>query len=304
MIININQLRSFFTTAKHKSVAIAAEELMVTPPAVSMQIKQLEEKLCMRLMFRERNSIRLTEVGEAVFKKSKLIFKQIEEMEHYFEDISRAKSGVLRIGCPPTPAMHVMPRLVNEFEKIYPEIRIILDMGNSAYLVKSILTRRNELAVIRQRMDEKRLKIRGFATEEVVLVSASRGKALSVDKISVNQLGNIPLVMQQEGSGTREVVFEFFTRFKVTPFVVMESASVDLIKKMTSMDRGAGFLVRSAVQEELATGVLKSVSILEGIPQIHYGIGYLDRRTLSPAAWAFLRLLDQAEVLLPTGKQG
>lgn len=303
MIINVNQLRAFFAAARHKSVTIAAEELMVTPPAVSMQIKQLEEKLCMRLLFRDGNSIRLTEVGSAVYQKSKGIFKQIKDMENYFEDISRARSGVLRIGCPSPTAKHVMPRLVNEFKKAYPEIRIILDVGNSAYLAKSILTRRNELAIIRQRPEDKRLKLRVFATEEVVLLCARNGKTLPVDKISVNQVANTPLIMQREGSGTRGVVLEFFARFGVTPFIVMESASVDLIKELISLDRGAGFLVRSAVQDELAAGILRSVSILEGVPQIHYGIGYLDRRDLSPAAWAFLRLLDQTSSFVPPRKQ-
>lgn len=300
MILNINQLRAFFTAAKFNSVSEAAHELMVTPPAVTMQVKQLEETLGIRLMFRHGNAIRLTDVGKTVFKKSKVIFGRIREMENFLEDISRAKSGVLRIGCPPTPAKYVMPRLISAFNKTYPEIRIVLEQGASANLVKSILQHQAELAVIRRRPQEKRLKVRVFGTEEILLVAAYKSRIITTREISVTNLPDIPIIIPQEGSATRRVVLEYLERFRVVPTVVMESASTDLIKELVSQDNGACFLVRSAVQQELKTNTLKQVRILEGAPRIEYGIGYLQRKTLSPAAWAFLRLLDHVGDILPT----
>ena len=117
MILNINQLRAFHAAAKLKSITLAAQELMVTPPAISMQVKQLEEALEIKLMFRNGNSIQLTEVGHTIFKRCDRIFKQIKDMEDFLEDISTAKSGVLKIGCPQTPAKYVVPRLIAEFNK-------------------------------------------------------------------------------------------------------------------------------------------------------------------------------------------
>ena len=129
MILNMNQLRAFHTAAKRNSITRAAQELMVTPPAISMQIKQLEETLEIRLMFRHGNSIRLTEVGESVFQKATTIFDQIHEMENYLDDISTSKSGELKIGCPQTPAKYILPRLITRFNETYPGIRIILNQG-------------------------------------------------------------------------------------------------------------------------------------------------------------------------------
>ncbi len=300
MFLNINQLRAFYTVAKHKSVSEAAHQLMVTPPAVTMQVKQLEETLGIRLMFRDGNSIRLTEVGETVFKKSKLIFGRIKEMENFLEDISRAKSGVLRIGCPPTPAKYVLPRLISIFKKTYPEIRIVLEQGTSSNLVQSILRHQSELAVIRRRPDEKRLKVKVFGTEEIVLVAAYKSRIIATEEISVTNLSDTPIIMPQKGSATRRVVLEYLERFRVTPSIVMESASTDLIKELVSQDNGTCFLVRSAVQEELKSKALREIRILEGAPRIEYGIGYLQRKALSPAAWAFLRLLEQVRDILPT----
>jgi DNA-binding transcriptional LysR family regulator len=300
MILNINQLRAFHAAAKLKSITLAAQDLMVTPPAISMQVKQLEEALEIRLMFRNGNSIQLTEVGHTIFKRCDRIFKQIKDMEDFLEDISTAKLGVLKIGCPQAPAKYVVPRVIAEFNKTYPGIRIVLDQGTSSEMVKSILNHKNELAVVRCKQDNKKLKVKALWSEEIVLIAAPKSRHIWTDEISVTQLSIMPLILPKEGSATRDVVFEYLRRFKVTPMVTLESASVDLIKELVSQDDGVSFLVRIAVQEDLKNKTLKSVRILEGSPTMEYGIGYLKRASLSPGAWAFLRLLDKLDDIVPT----
>jgi len=81
MIININQLRAFYYAARLRSITLAAQELMVTPPAISMQVKQLEQNLDIKLMFRDRNSIRITELGKVFLEKCDKIFKEINKLE-------------------------------------------------------------------------------------------------------------------------------------------------------------------------------------------------------------------------------
>jgi len=302
MILNINQLRAFHAAAKLKSITLAAQELMVTPPAISMQVKSLEETLEIRLMFRNGNSIQLTEVGHTIFKRCERIFKQIKGMEDFLEDISTAKSGVLKIGCPQTPAKYVIPRVIAEFNKTYPGIRIVLDQGTSSEMVKNILNHKNELAVVRCKQDDKKLKVKALWSEEIVLIAAPKSRNILTDEISVTQLSTIPLILPKEGSATRDVVFEYLRRFKVTPNVTLESASADLIKELVSQDDGVSFLARIAVQEDLKKKTLNSVRILEGSPTMEYGIGYLKRASLSPGAWAFLRLLDKLDDIVPTVK--
>lgn len=302
MILNINQLRAFYYAARLRSITLAAQELMVTPPAISMQVKQLEENLEIKLMFRDGNSIRITEVGKIVFEKCDKIFKDIKDMEDFIEDISTSKMGVLKIGCPQTPAKYIMPRLIAEFKKTYPGIRIVLDQGDNSEMLKSILTHKNELAVVRRRGDEKRLKVKSFGSEDLVLVAAPESQNLLVSEISITQLATIPLIVPEEGSATRDVVLEYFQKFKVTPTIIMESGSADLIKEVVAQDNGVSFLVRSAVQKELKHKTLRSIRVLAGSPIIEYGIGYLKRVSLSPGAWAFLRHLDKLDKILPITK--
>lgn len=297
MILNMNQLRSFYMAANLRSVSGAAKALMVTPPAITLQVKQLEETIGIRLLVRDGNSIRLTDAGASVFKRAEKIFQEIHEMEGFLEDMSTGKSGELRIGCPEIPLKRLMP-MIETFRKTYPGIRIIIDQGSNADMVKSIGDHRNELAVIRYRPSNSRLKIKVIWKDEVVLIASPKSVHLSAAEISVTQLSGIPLILRREGSAVREVVLEYLRKFKITPLIAMESASVALLKEFVRQDNGIGFVERDAVDEELKNGTMQTVRILEGSPAIEFGIGYRDRRDLSPPAWAFLRLLDKSADLL------
>jgi DNA-binding transcriptional LysR family regulator len=293
VILNMNQLRSFYMAAKLRSISKAAQTLMVTPPAITIQVKQLEETIGIRLLVRDGNSIRLTDTGEIVFKRAEAIFQEIHEMEGFLEDVSTGKSGELRLGSPEIPLKRLLP-LIETFRKTYPGIRIVLDQGSNAEMLKSIKDHRNELAVIRYRPSSSRLKTKVIGKEEVVLVAATESVHLTGSEISVTQLSKIPLILRREGSAVREAVLDYLGKFKVTPLIAMESTSVVLLKEFVRQDNGIAFVERDAVDEELRAGTLKTVRILEGSPSIEFAIGYRDRRELSPPAWAFLRLLDKS----------
>jgi DNA-binding transcriptional LysR family regulator len=294
----MNQLRAFYTAAKWGSITRAAQELMVTPPAITMQVKQLERTVGIRLLFREGHAVRLTDVGEAVFKKAEDIFGEIREMENLFEDVSTGKSGQLRIGCTQTSAKYLMPPLITAFKDAYPGLRIVLDQGSNAEMVKGILDHKNELALIRNVPDDRRLKVRVIGRVEVVLTAARESVYFRSEKVSISELPKVPLIVPEQGSATRDVIFEYLRRFRVSPSVAIESANRDFIKELVRQDKGVSFFERYEMNEP-SEKVLREVRILEGAPVMEFGIGYLNRKNLSPAAWAFLRLLDKSEDLLP-----
>jgi DNA-binding transcriptional LysR family regulator len=292
MILNINQLRAFSTAARLKSVTKAAQELMVSTPAITMQIRRFEEALGLRLTFRQGNSIQLTRIGRIMFAKSDRIFKQIKDMEGFLAGIAKDKAGILRVSCPQTPAKYFMPSLLTIFKKIYPNVKIVMDQGTSSEIVESIQNQKVDLGVIYCGHKHKRMKVKPLVKEEILLVAAVNSSHFLEKEISVNQLSTAPLIVPEEGSATREVVFAYLRKFNVKPVIAMESASVELIKQLVRQDQGVTFLVRSAVRDELHHRVLKVVPIVEGSPTIEYGIAYLQRKYLSPGAWAFVRLLE------------
>ena len=118
MILNVNQLRAFATAARLKSITMAAQELMVTAPAISMQIRRLEQALGLSLMYRQRNTVQLTDAGKTLFLKSSHIFEEIKDMEQFIGRLTKDTSGVLRIACHATPAKYIMPKLIKAFKKV------------------------------------------------------------------------------------------------------------------------------------------------------------------------------------------
>ena len=295
MIVNMNQLRTFYTAAKLNSISKAAQALMVTPPAITQHIKRFEEKIGIRLIVNDGNSIRLTGTGEGVMQRAEKIFEEIREMEGYLEDISAGKSGDLHVGCPEAPLMYLAP-LIETFKKTYPGVKIILDQGTNEEMVKSIIDHRNELAVVRYSHGSSKLKAKALWREEIVLVASPHSAHFSGSELSIMQLSQIPLILRREGSAVREVVLDYLRRFKVTPVVSVESGSTAGVKEFVRQDNGLGLVERGAVQEELKNGTLRSIHIVEETPFIEFGIAYANRRELSPAAWAFLRLVDKSWV--------
>ena len=126
---------------------------------------------------------------------------------------------------------------------------------------------------MRYRPDEKRLKVKVIGSEELILIRATKSQHLPADEISITQLSTIPLIVPKEGSGIRDVIFEYLQRFKVTPTIVMESGSVELVKELVRQDKGVSLLERYAVQDDLKKRFFRSVRILEGSPIIEFGIG-------------------------------
>jgi DNA-binding transcriptional LysR family regulator len=294
MVLNVNQLRSFYFAAKSESITKAAEELMVTPAAITSQVKQLEENLGLKLLFRSRNAMRLTESGLAVFGKIRKVFEELDDLELLIAEISKGKSGELKIGCSETAAIYVMPRLITTFQSHYPGIKVIIDRGTTAEMVKSVLDHKNELVVARYRPDDWRLKMRLMGKQEIALIAANKSAHLPRDSISISELNKIPLIAPTKGSATRDIIAEHLKRFKVSPRVVIETASIALTKNLVQQDEGVGFMCRDGAVEELSKKRLREIRILEFSPYIEYGIGYLTRKNLSEASLAFIRMIDKA----------
>lgn len=295
MALNVNQLRSFYAAAKSESITKAAEELMVTPAAVTSQVKQLEEDLGLRLLFRSGNVMQLTDSGRVVFEKIRKVFEDLDHLELLIEDMSKKKSGELRIGCSETAAIDVMPTLITAFQSHYPGIKVIIDRGTTSEMVKSVLDHRNELVVARYRPDDKRLKMRLMGRKEIALIAAYKSTRLPRDKISMAELNRVPLIAPIKGSAIRDIIVEHLDHFKVSPRVVIETASIALIKKLVGQDEGVGFLCRDEIAEELSQNRLREIHLLECSPCIEYGIGYLNRKNLSEASLAFIRMIDKSK---------
>jgi DNA-binding transcriptional LysR family regulator len=298
LFLNMNQLRSFYTAAKLGSITKAAEELFVTPSAVTLQIKQLEENIGIRLLFRAGNSMHLTDVGVIVYERARKVFEDTHNLEIFIADIIKGKSGTLKMGCSETAAIYVMPMLIKAFKHAYPGITFAVDRGPNEDMVRSLLNHRNDLIVAHYRPDEKRIKMRYMGKKEIILIAANESVMLPQIVASATELRKVPLIVPIQGSATREIVLEHLKGFEISPRIVIESSSIELTKKLVREDEGVSFLCRDTVQDDLLEGNIREIRLLECSPFIEYGVGYLNQNVLSQASLAFLRIVEKSKNLL------
>lgn len=293
--LNVNQLRSFYVAAKWGSITKAAAELMVTPAAVTLQVKQLEENIGLKLLYRAGNSMLLTESGSEVFGRIRTLFDDIDNLEVFIADISKGKSGELRIGCSETAAIYVMPGLITSFQLAYPGIKIIIDRGTTYEMLNSLVNRGNELVVAQYRPDDRRIKMRFMGRKQITLIAAKSSELLPRAPISITTLNETPLIAPAKGSAIRHIMSKFLKQHDVFPKIVMETSSIALTKTLVQQDKGVSFVCREGIDEELHHNHVREIEVLEGLPSIEYGVGYLTRNDLSEAALAFIKIMEKSK---------
>lgn len=295
--MNLNQLKIFYVSGKAQSFSAAAAELFLTQPAVTMQVKQLEEYFQVPLFHRHGKRIELTEAGRLLHRYARKIFDLTAAAERAVWELKELETGTLKVGTTKTYAKHLMPALISSFQERHPGMRVILDEGSSAEIAQSLLVRKNELALIAKASYPPPLKVLSFSQEELVLIMGRFHPLAKNRKLSLRDLAREPLILREKGSGTRDIVLDKYREAKIKPSILTEAGNVDFIKELVETGKGISFVVRSAVEEELKRGALKTRALAEGPFYLNVDIVYSKNRTLSPAAQAFLEILMRAMAL-------
>ena len=302
-MINFNQLRVFYRAAKNSSFTIAARDLFITQPAVTVHVKAFEERCNLKLFKKKGRRVYLTDEGKALYEYAKKVFEYEKDIENAIEDMRELKRGVLRLGTTKTYARYFMPSMIAAFHETYPLIKIHLDEGSSLDMCRSLLEFKNELAVVAKVEDNADVYFSPFSQEELVVIVAPNHRLAQEKAISFLQLAEEPIIMKEVGSGTRKLVNELFARNKCTPDVLMETSNTEFIKQLVQRGEGVSFLVKEAVAVELREKKLASVPLKEQRILLDVSIGYLKNQHLSPPARAFLDILGKlaSEDMSPQG---
>jgi len=302
-MINFNQLRVFYHAAKYQNFTIAAKKLFITQPAVTAQLKLLEEFCGLKLFKRKGRKTYLTDEGKTLYSYARQIFEYEKEIEHVIDDMKELKRGVLRLGTTKTYARYFMPFLMTTFHESYSNIKINLDEGSSLDMIRSLLDLRNEVAVIAKAEDNPDVCFIPFSQEELVVIMAPDHHLAQKKIVSFRELGEEPIIMKEVGSGTRRLVNELFSINHCAPDILMETSNTEFIKQLVQRGEGVSFLVREAVAFELREGKLATVPLEGGKIVLDVSIAYLKNQHLSRPAQAFLDILKKLspEDMTPQG---
>lgn len=301
MNITLRQLKVFASVARHLSFTRAAEELHLTQPAVSMQVKQLEGQLDIALFEQLGKKIYLTEAGEEVYQYSRLIAQQLDELETVLANLKGLESGKLRISVA-TTANYFAPRLLAAFCQRLPGVNVILNVTNRQTLLRQLADNEVDMVIMGQPPGEMELEADIFMDNPLVTIAPPDHPLTKKKAIPIKELEKETFLMRETGSGTRIAMQRFFDQHGVTLTTSMEVSSDEAIKQSVQAGLGLGVMSEDAVQMELGLGKLAILDIKE-FPFVRYW--YLVHRRgkrLSAIAEAFKEFMVR-EAAVTLGKK-
>ena len=294
--VTLRQLRVFSAVARHLSFGKAAEELHLTPPAISMQIKELEEQVGLPLFDRGGRSVALTVTGEYLLVYVRKILATLKDAEDAVARLSGLQTGRLTIGMVST-AKYFVPRLMARFRAEHPGIEVRLAIGgNREQLVALLQANEVDLAIMGRPPRELATRAEPFAVHPHVIVTPPNHPLVKAGHAPAAALADYEFLIREEGSGTRAAMEKFFADHRLAPRVAMEMTSNETIKQAVMAGMGISFLSLHTIGLELKAGLI-AVPDIEGLPLAKrwYIVNTL-AKTLSPAAEAFRYfMLEEAE---------
>jgi len=291
----LHQLKVFEATARHGSFTRAAEELFITQPTVSSQIKQLTKAVGLPLFEQIGKRLYLTEAGNELLLTCQGIFEKLDNFEMKIADFKGTKQGKLRLSVV-TTAKYIIPRILGSFSHLYEGIDVSLQVNNHDEMQKRMLENKDDLYVLSHLPSEIELTCQPFLENPLVVLAHKDHPLARKSNIPITALNNQPFIMREAGSGTRKAVQNLFAQHDVTVQVRLELGSNEAIKQAIAGGLGLSVLSKHTLNTDLllAVGNKSEVVILDvqHFP-IHcrWYVAYLAGKQLSVVAETFLQYL-------------
>ncbi|UCG08037.1 MAG: LysR family transcriptional regulator [Desulfobacterales bacterium] len=269
----------------------AANELFITQPAVTFQVKTFEEYCNLKLFKKRGRKIYLTDEGKALYEYAEKIFRYEKEIINVIDDMRELKRGVLSLGTTKAYARYFMPLMISTFHESFPNIKIQLNEGSSLDMIYSLLDLKIEVAVIAKPVDHPEVRFIPFSKEEMAIIISADHPFAKKKAVSIKQLAEEPFIMKENGSGTRKLVENLFDEEHCSPNVLMETSNTEFIKELVIRGEGVSFLVKEAVNAEIQEGKLTTVPLKGRKVYLDVSIAYLKNQILSPSSRAFVDTL-------------
>jgi LysR family transcriptional regulator, low CO2-responsive transcriptional regulator len=292
----LHQLKVFEATARHGSFTRAAEEMFLTQPTVSMQVKQLTKAIGLPLFEQVGKKLYLTEAGKELFSTCKEIFTNLEQLEMTIANLKGMKQGKLRLAVI-TTTKYFMPRLLGPFCQLYPGIDVALTVTNHEQVIDRLSNNQDDLYVLSQLPEHTDVTAHPFLENPLVVV-APRNHPLATERnISLSRLVEEAFIMREPGSGTRRAFQQLLDSQSLKVRVRLELGSNEAIKQAIAGQLGLSVLSRHTL---LADSQELTILDVQGFPiPRQWYIASLSGKQLSVVANTFLEYLQDAATKLP-----
>lgn len=280
MNINLDLYRIFYVIAKSGSISAAAETLFISQPAITFQIKKLEDQLGISLFTRTKHGVILTDDGKVLFDYVKNGIESITNGENALSNLKNLESGIIRIGASTTVCRHVVMPYLEIFHELYPKIDIQIVNNLTSNLLKDLRNGNLDILFLNMPMDEnKDLKIIPITDVQDIFVGNKKYYDLTNGKLNLNNLNSFPLIFQKLPSNTRAYLNNYLKKNNVNLKPQLEVVSYNLIMDLVKAGFGIGYATKEFIKPELDNKTLYEIEITPTIPKRFIGIVTIDKKT-------------------------
>lgn len=298
MHVTLRQLEAFAAVARNLSFTRAAEELNLTQPAVSMQVKQLEGQVEQPLFEQVGKKIHLTEAGREIREYARQILQQVDNMEAGLATLKGLERGTLSISVA-TTAHYFAPKLLSIFYERYPGVNVKLDVTNRETLISQLENNTVDMVIMGRPPEEVEVDDGVFMENPLVLIAPPDHPFSREKSIQLKRLEDEMFLVREKGSGTRKAMELFFDQHGIAMKTGMEVSSDEAIKQSVKAGLGLGIMSRDAVQNELVLGQVIVPDVLHFPIMRHWHVMHRKGKRLSPIAQAFKSfLLEESQSIL------
>src|ERR1700719_4834953 len=285
--MDFEQLETFIQVARHSSFSRAAEKRFRTQPAISSQIRALEEEGGAKLLDRSGGRVSITAAGKLFQKYAEEILEARKTVLTAIAETERAPRGEIIVGANEGTCLHILPEVFAEFKKLYPDVAVNITRADYGKILESVIDNSVDFGFISMPISDPRLAVVLIHRDELVVIAPPQHPLARLKSAPICEVAKFPLVMPKAGH-TRDALEELFHENKLKPQYAMELDSSELLKRFVAADVGIGFIARSNVHEDVRAKVLAAVPISDAQVRRDLALVFRKDKALSRAALAFI----------------
>ncbi len=293
MKTKLDYYRIFYETARFASFSTAAQHLYISQSAISQSIRQLETDLGTQLFTRTRRGVTLTKEGALLFQKIESAMQAIEQGENLLERMQHLESGELTIAAGDTITSHYLLPYLEKFHATYPEIRIEMANSYSSHMLQLVKEGKADLAFVNLPATDDELRIEPCFEIHDIFVCGS-GHNPKAD-YTWEEIAQHPLILLEKNSSSRRFLDKTFAEKNIVLSPQIEIAAYDLLIRFASIHLGISCVVEEFSKESLNRGIIRKLNLTPPLPSRSIGCAYMKNNSLSLAAQAFLKLIQESK---------
>jgi len=285
--MDFDQLETFIEVSRLSSFSRAAEKRFRTQPAISSQIRSLEEEVGAKLLDRSGGKVSMTASGKLFLKFAEETLDARKAAMTAIAETERVPKGEIVVGANEGTCLHILPEVFAHFKKQYPDVSVSITRADYAKILESVIDNSVDFGVVSLPVTDNRLTAVLIHRDELVLIAPPRHPLSKLKAAEAADIAQYPLLVPKVGH-TRDALDQLFHERKLKPRISMELDSSELLKRFVAADVGVGFISRSNVQEDVQTNMLAAITLADVQIRRDLALVFRKDKALSRAALAFI----------------